>query len=327
MAHGTEQGKQDSRTGAADRGLKRAGTSIRNTPSPVEPAWSSANAVPVAVPLPDLVKARPPAPAVDDSTVPLSPQPKTTTPAPEPVIPAGVDTISSAFIIATDLRKHAGDDDCMPELASVGLLLAAIALLGACWSEAILRTAGGTLANWMVAGALFSAVLLYLVSVRMAWPLARGLALTAQIAGAAAVGIVCAPGWSLTAMLEASGEQPLLGVFMVAGAAFATSRMLQGADVGQSGSGKTGSPAASALLLWAGICGSVRSSILRQAGWSTTCLQGWAVRMRAGSSCMPPRSRSPQLQACGSAHAWRGHNCAGSREPAGACWSWSRQAR
>lgn len=160
---------------------------------------------------------------------------------------------SSAFIIATDLRKHAGDDDCMPELASVGLLLAAIALLGACWSEAILRTAGGTLANWMVAGALFSAVLLYLVSVRMAWPLARGLALTAQIAGAAAVGIVCAPGWSLTAMLEASGEQPLLGVFMLAGAAFATSRMLQGADVGQSGSGKTGSPAASALLLWAGI--------------------------------------------------------------------------
>lgn len=65
-------------------------------PSPVEPAWSSANAVPVAVPLPDLVKARPPAPTVDDSAVPLSPQPKTTTPAPEPVIPAGVDTISTA---------------------------------------------------------------------------------------------------------------------------------------------------------------------------------------------------------------------------------------
>ncbi|WP_229494030.1 DUF2339 domain-containing protein [Massilia arenae] len=80
----------------------------------------------------------------------------------------------SAFIVATDLRKHAGDDDSLLELAGVGLLLAAIALLGACWSEAILRTAGGTLANWMVVGALLSAVLLHVVGVRMAWPLARG---------------------------------------------------------------------------------------------------------------------------------------------------------
>ncbi|MCB2792034.1 hypothetical protein KQ881_15760, partial [Listeria monocytogenes] len=63
----------------------------------------------------------------------------------------------SAFIIATELRKHAGDDDCLPEVAGIGLLLAAVALLAACWSEAVLRTAGGTLANWMVAGALFTA--------------------------------------------------------------------------------------------------------------------------------------------------------------------------
>lgn len=160
---------------------------------------------------------------------------------------------ASAFIIATDLRKHAGEDDCLPEIASVGLLLAAVALLGACWSEAVLRTAGGTLANWMVAGALFGAVLLYLVGVRMAWPLARRLAVAAQIAGAAAVGIVCAPGWSFTAMLEASCEQPLLGVSILAVAAFATSRMLQRADTGQSDSGQSGSSAASALLLWAGI--------------------------------------------------------------------------
>jgi len=96
----------------------------------------------------------------------------------------------SAFIIATDLRKHAGGDDCVPEVAGIGLLLAAIALLGACWSEAVLRTAGGTLANWMVADALFTAMLLYLIGLRMVWPLARGLALAAQIAGAAAVGIV-----------------------------------------------------------------------------------------------------------------------------------------
>ena len=67
------------------------------------------------------------------------------------------------------------------------------------------------------------------------------------------MGIVCAPGWSFTAMLEASGEQPLLGGFMLAGAAFATSRMLQRADVGQADSGHSGSPVAASLLLWAGI--------------------------------------------------------------------------
>lgn len=160
---------------------------------------------------------------------------------------------ASAFIIATDLRKHAGDDDCLPEVAGVGLLLAAVALLGACWSEAVLRTAGGALANWMVTGALFTAVLLYLVGVRKAWPLARALALAAQIAGAAAVGIVSAPGWSFTAMLETTGEQPLLGVVMLAIAAFVTSRMLRRADVGQPDAGQSGSAAASALLLWASI--------------------------------------------------------------------------
>ena len=160
---------------------------------------------------------------------------------------------ASAFIIATDLRKHAGDDDCLPAVAGVGLMLAAVALLGACWSEAVLRTAGGALANWMVTGALSTAVLLYLVGVRKAWPLARALALAAQIAGAAAVGIVSAPGWSFTAMLETTGEQPLLGVVMLAIAAFVTSRMLRSADVGQPDAGRSGSAAASALLLWASI--------------------------------------------------------------------------
>ncbi len=159
----------------------------------------------------------------------------------------------SAFIIAANLRKHGGDEDCLPELASVGLLLAAVALLGACWSEAIVRTAGGALANWLVVGALFTAVLLYAIGVRMAWPMARGLALAAQVAGAAAVGIVCAPGWSFVDMLEPSEEQPLLGVFMLAAAAFATSRMLQRADVEPSDSTHAKTGIASVLLLWAGI--------------------------------------------------------------------------
>lgn len=159
----------------------------------------------------------------------------------------------SAFMIASSLRKHAGDNDCLPELSSVGLLLAAAALLGACWSEAVVRTAGGTLANWLVVGALFTAVLLYVIGVRMAWPLALGLAVAAQVAGAAAVGIVCAPGWSVTYMLETSEEQPLLGVVMLAASAFATGRMLQRADIGPSHPGHSRAGIASVLLLWAGI--------------------------------------------------------------------------
>ncbi|MGF6276422.1 putative membrane protein [Massilia sp. UYP11] len=159
----------------------------------------------------------------------------------------------SAFLIAANLRKHAGKDDSLPELASVGLLLAAVALLGACWSEAVFRADGSTLANWMVAGALFTAVLLYAIGVSMAWPMARGLALAAQVAGAAAVGIICAPGWSFTSMLETSGEQPLLGVVMLAVAAFATSRMLQRVDLQQGDANHPTSGVASALLLWAGI--------------------------------------------------------------------------
>lgn len=159
----------------------------------------------------------------------------------------------SAFLIAANLRRHARSDDGLSELASLGLLLAAVALLGACWSEAIVRTAGSALANWMVAGSLLTAVLLYAVGVRMAWPMARGLAVAAQFVGAAAVGIICAPGWSITAMLETSGEKPLLGVVMLACAAFATSRMLQRAEVEQSTSEPSTSGVASVLLLWAGI--------------------------------------------------------------------------
>jgi uncharacterized membrane protein len=159
----------------------------------------------------------------------------------------------SAFLVAANLRKHASNDDCLPELASVGLLLAALALLGACWSEAVFRADGSVLANWMVVGALSTAVLLYAIGVSMTWPMAHGLALAAQVVGAGAVGIICAPGWSFTSMLETSGEQPLLGVVMLAVAAFSTSRMLQRPNLAQGDADRAASGIASALLLWAGI--------------------------------------------------------------------------
>jgi len=154
----------------------------------------------------------------------------------------------SAFVIAACLRPHAKEDNGFAEVAGLGLVLAAIALLAACWSEPFLRTFGSTLANWMVVGALLAAALLYGAGIRMAWPLARGLAVVAQVAGAAALCFICAPGWSLGGMLEAQQAQPLLGVVMLAVAAFASARLLQ-----RAGPAQGGGAGASNLLLWAGI--------------------------------------------------------------------------
>ena len=160
----------------------------------------------------------------------------------------------SAFLIASTLRRHASTDDSLPELAGVGLLLATVALLAGCWSEAVLRTSGSILANWMMASALFAAMLLYLIGTRMAWSLARGLAIAVQFAGAAAMGFVCASRWSFAVMLEARWEQPLLGVFMLSAAAFASSRMLQRADAeADADARQVASVVSSGLLLWAGI--------------------------------------------------------------------------
>lgn len=65
-------------------------------PSPVAPTWRPANAVPVAVPLPDLVRACPQAPAAEHTITSYPPQPETTVPEPESAIPANIDAIPTA---------------------------------------------------------------------------------------------------------------------------------------------------------------------------------------------------------------------------------------
>ncbi len=155
---------------------------------------------------------------------------------------------ASGFAVALGLRKHSTGSNALEVLADSFLTLSAVWLLAGCWTEAIVHAAGGALANWMVAGALLTALLLYSVSVRLAWPMARQPAFAAQIAGATALGVLSAPGWSWTTMFEADRDAPLLGIVMLAAAAFATSRLMQRTPPSQSDA-----KLSSALLLWAGI--------------------------------------------------------------------------
>jgi uncharacterized membrane protein len=138
----------------------------------------------------------------------------------------------SAFAIAVGLRRHAGGEaPVVSTLAGWGLAIAAIWLLAGWWTEAILRTSGSVLANWLAGGAVLTTGLLLLVAVRMAWPLAGILALAAQAAGAAGlVAVSGVAGWM--DMLERDGSQPLPGVVMIALAALATSRMMGRAALG-----------------------------------------------------------------------------------------------
>ena len=215
---------------------------------------------------------------------------------------------ASAFAVALNLRKNSGNRTTLSTLAASWLTLSAVWLLTGLWSEAIVRTAGGVLANWLVAGALFTGLLLYLIGMRMAWLVTRQLAMAAQIIAAIALGVVSVAGGFGDTMLETHGEQPLAGILMVVGAAFASSRMIQrAASPGQPASGW-----ATALLLWAGfwwfgpainiIAGrlfgylpdSFGSSYAR---WTALYALGVAVTAIAGAR-LAPRLTWPQLRWC-----------------------------
>lgn len=151
----------------------------------------------------------------------------------------------SAFAIALRLRKQVDDTAPMLELACVGLTLAAAWLLAGGWTEAILRCSGSTLANWLVIVALSTAALLYVIGARLVWPLSSHLATGAQLLGGVALGIMFAPQWRWTVLMEATLELPLLGILMLAASALVTSRLLLRAQ--------EGNPLATPMLLWAGL--------------------------------------------------------------------------
>lgn len=82
----------------------------------------------------------------------------------------------------------------------------------------------------------------------MVWPTARRLVLAAQIAGAVGLAMAVSPGLSWIPIVELNNAMPLLGILILVGAAFATSRTLQ-----RSATTQNDSHLPAWLLLWSGI--------------------------------------------------------------------------
>ncbi len=155
----------------------------------------------------------------------------------------------SALGMARNFRTYANESH--PRLGTIAnccITIAAIWLFAGCWTEAILRTSGSTLANCLVAGAVLTAALIYLTAARLAWPKADRLAMLAQLAGAGGLVVVTFVNSSASHSGVYDSNTPLLGVMMIAIAAFATARMLE-----RQASDQAGSRLAGAALLWASV--------------------------------------------------------------------------
>lgn len=132
----------------------------------------------------------------------------------------------SAFAMARGFRQQTGDQHpALLWIANCFLVTAAGWFLAGIWTEAILHTGGGLRANLLTAGALLTAGLLYLSGARLAWPLARRLAVLAQLAAAIALMSVSTVAWQWLSVRETEDGEPLLGVLMIALAALASACM------------------------------------------------------------------------------------------------------
>jgi uncharacterized membrane protein len=173
-----------------------------------------------------------------------------------------------AFAMAAGLRRYATDEaPLLALLANACLAIAAVWLLGGWWTEAMLRSGGSALANWMVSGAVLTAVLLAVVAVRLRWRMAGVFAFAAQVAGAIALLALGVAEWDWFDLLERHGDKPLIGAIMIALAALVTARMLarvegragDAAEAGEAGSAGTAAAQpgigrlAPAFLAWGGV--------------------------------------------------------------------------
>jgi uncharacterized membrane protein len=162
---------------------------------------------------------------------------------------------AGAFAVALAFRQSDNSSDrqdlsslAANTLANMALIFAVLWLLAGWLTEATLRFSGAILADWIVVGSVLTALLLYALSLRMVWTTARQLVLATQIAGAIGLAIAARPGLSWLSMVEPNDEMPLLGLVILAVAAFATSRSLKLAA-----SRRNGSYLSALLLLWSGI--------------------------------------------------------------------------
>jgi uncharacterized membrane protein len=129
----------------------------------------------------------------------------------------------SACIMAVRFRSHAATDAQrgLHILSALFLAGAAIWLVGGAWTEIALRTSGRLQANLLAASALGAAVVLALIARRMAWSMARGLALAVQLLAGLVLAVLLALNWSVAPVTPDLFSTPILGsVLLLAGALF-----------------------------------------------------------------------------------------------------------
>ena len=129
----------------------------------------------------------------------------------------------SACIMAMRFRSHSGDEGLggLQLLGALFLAGSAFWLVGGAWTEVILRTSGKLQANLLVASALGAAVVMALIGRRLAWPMARGLAMVAQLLAGLVLAFLLALNWHVAPVSPDLFATPFLGsAMLLAGAVF-----------------------------------------------------------------------------------------------------------
>ena len=129
----------------------------------------------------------------------------------------------SACIMAMRFRSHSSEEGLgrLQLLGTLFLAGSAIWLVGGAWTEVILRTSGKLQANLLVASALGAAVVMALIGRRLAWPMARGLALGTQLLAGLVLAFLLALNWNVAPVSPDLFATPFLGsAMLLAGAVF-----------------------------------------------------------------------------------------------------------
>lgn len=158
---------------------------------------------------------------------------------------------ATAFLMATRFRAQVRQDDdangAFAVLAGLFLGCAAVWLVAGAWTEIWLRTDMALQANLLVLSALLAALLLGFIAKRMAWPLARSLALTAQMVAGATLLALALARWNWAAVTPDLFDRPVLGALMIlAGALFSSWALMRHSD-------SATSTLSTALLAWSGL--------------------------------------------------------------------------
>lgn len=134
---------------------------------------------------------------------------------------------ATAFFMATTFRaQKEGDEQQFPRMGGIFLGAAAVWLLAGAWTEIFLRHSAGALTNLLAVSGIATAGLLVLIAMRMQWPLARTLALVAQVVAGLVVVALMFSSFDWVRTKSSLLHEPFLGAMLVfAGAIFTSYNM------------------------------------------------------------------------------------------------------